>query len=58
MIKELAINKIPFVEEVPKIFLKYEEFKIFVSIKVTLSKIEYKLLSTEEKILEKILLIV
>ena len=58
MSKELATNKIPFLEENPKILVKYESFNISESIKVKSSSIAYTLLSIEENILEKIVLIV
>ena len=41
----------------PKIFLKCEESKILVFIKVISSKIEYKFLSIDEKMVWKIVLI-
>lgn len=56
--RELAINKIPFDVEVPKIFSKLLSFKIFEFIKVISSNKEYKLLSIELNKLPKIVLIV
>lgn len=45
--------RIPDIELVPKIFSKYEEFKIVSSIKEILSKAEYTELSIEENIWRK-----
>ena len=56
--RELAINKIPFVVEVPKIFSKFLSFKIFELIKVISSNIVYKLLSMELNKFPKIVFIV
>lgn len=56
--KEFAINKIPFVVDVPNIFSKLSFFKISELINVMLSKVEYKLLSIEPNNCSKIVLIV
>lgn len=45
--KELDINKIPFVVEVPNNFSKFLSYKIFEFINVISSKTLYKLLSIE-----------
>lgn len=58
IINEFAINKIPFCEVVPKIFLNKLSFKILELIKVISSKILYKLLSIEENKFSKMEFIV
>ena len=55
---ELAIKSIPEVVDVPKIFSKKLFFKISELIKVILSNVEYRLLSTEPNICSKIKFIV
>ena len=51
---EFAINKIPFVVDVPKIFSKYLSCKMSEFIKVISSKTLYKLLSIELNKVSKI----